>query len=113
MNFPGRPHHERLFTRRDFLARAGAGFGALALTYLLEREAFAIELRASFDQLLDRGRPFLHQRPHRRPVAQRISAVKHAGVVNLDGLTPKLHRAHAGKELRSSAAGARPSRTDR
>src|SRR5213076_3390184 len=30
------PHHEPLYNRRDFLARAGAGFGALALTYLLE-----------------------------------------------------------------------------
>ena len=29
------PHHERLYTRRDFLSRAGAGFGSLALTYLL------------------------------------------------------------------------------
>src|SRR5439155_817517 len=32
------PHHEPLYTRRDFLSRAGAGFGALALTYLLERD---------------------------------------------------------------------------
>src|SRR5438552_14056783 len=32
------PHHERLYTRRDFLVRAGAGFGALAMTYLLEQE---------------------------------------------------------------------------
>src|SRR5688572_1576036 len=29
------PHIEPLFTRRDFLMRGGAGFGALALTYLL------------------------------------------------------------------------------
>jgi hypothetical protein len=27
-------HHELLYTRRDFLSRAGAGFGALALAYL-------------------------------------------------------------------------------
>src|SRR5258705_12658690 len=32
------PHYEALYTRRDFLSRAGAGFGALALTYLLERD---------------------------------------------------------------------------
>src|SRR6266478_1673192 len=32
------PHYEPLYTRRDFLSRAGAGFGALALTYLLERD---------------------------------------------------------------------------
>src|SRR5437667_7259044 len=35
---PHIPHYEPLFTRRDFLSRAGAGFGALALTYLLERD---------------------------------------------------------------------------
>jgi hypothetical protein len=29
------PHYERLTTRRDFLLRAGGGFGALALSYLL------------------------------------------------------------------------------
>jgi hypothetical protein len=31
-------HHELLYTRRDFLSRAGAGFGALALAYLLQSE---------------------------------------------------------------------------
>jgi len=34
----GAPHHERPTSRRDFLARAGAGFGALALTDLLSRD---------------------------------------------------------------------------
>src|SRR6266581_4165107 len=33
------PHLELLYTRRDFLSRAGAGFGALALAYLLEQES--------------------------------------------------------------------------
>ena len=33
------PHYETLYTRRDFLSRAGAGFGAVALAYLLERDA--------------------------------------------------------------------------
>src|SRR5215475_2474991 len=32
------PHHELLYTRRDFLMRAGAGFGALALSYLLAKD---------------------------------------------------------------------------
>jgi hypothetical protein len=35
------PHHEPLTTRRDFLLRGGAGFGALALTALLQREEAA------------------------------------------------------------------------
>ena len=33
------PHHELLTTRRDFLRRGGAGFGALALAHLLQRSA--------------------------------------------------------------------------
>src|SRR5688500_7213119 len=32
---PGVPHHERPATRREFLARSGGGFGALAMAYLL------------------------------------------------------------------------------
>lgn len=35
MNPFNRPHYEVLENRRDFLLRGGAGFGALALTYLL------------------------------------------------------------------------------
>ena len=35
------PHHEFLTTRRDFLTRAGAGFGALALSHLLKGTGFA------------------------------------------------------------------------
>ncbi|HXG61585.1 MAG TPA: DUF1501 domain-containing protein [Planctomycetota bacterium] len=38
------PHRERLLTRRDFLARGGAGFGAVAASWLLaDREARAQE----------------------------------------------------------------------
>jgi hypothetical protein len=32
---PGLPHHHRPATRREFLTRAGGGFGAVALAYLL------------------------------------------------------------------------------
>lgn len=38
---PSLPHHEILTTRRDFLAKAGAGFGALALSHLLQGSGFA------------------------------------------------------------------------
>src|SRR5690242_13482367 len=33
-----RPHVQRPTSRREFLLRAGGGFGALALSYLLDRE---------------------------------------------------------------------------
>ena len=32
---PGVPHHEAALDRRDFLAKAGGGFGAVAMAYLL------------------------------------------------------------------------------
>jgi hypothetical protein len=35
-SIPGLLHHERPRSRRDFLARAGGGFGALAMAYLLQ-----------------------------------------------------------------------------
>jgi hypothetical protein len=42
------PHHELLYTRRDFLMRAGAGFGGLALSYLLaQQNAHAAEAAAN------------------------------------------------------------------
>jgi hypothetical protein len=42
-NTPRRvPHHELLFTRRDFLTRGGGGFGALALASLLQNDALAL-----------------------------------------------------------------------
>ena len=34
-------HHELLYTRRDFLTRAGGGFGALALAWLLRQDQVA------------------------------------------------------------------------
>jgi hypothetical protein len=43
----GVPHIERLYTRRDFLMRGGAGFGALALTYLLGADKVLVANAAS------------------------------------------------------------------
>src|SRR5438876_592235 len=41
------PHFEKLHSRRDFLVRGGAGFGAMALTYLLETERLAAAAAAA------------------------------------------------------------------
>jgi len=40
-------HHELALSRRDFLTRAGSGFGLLALFSLLEQEAAAKESTSS------------------------------------------------------------------
>jgi hypothetical protein len=55
---PCPPHHEPPTTRRDFLLRGGAGFGALALTYLLgqDRPAAAAPLAAPAPQFQARAR---------------------------------------------------------
>jgi hypothetical protein len=49
------PHHEIPRTRREFLARSGAGFGALAMSYLLGRDAAAAQEGAG---------PLAPKRPH-------------------------------------------------
>jgi hypothetical protein len=41
------PHVELLTSRRDFLLKGGAGFGALALTYLLQQEGQAAPARSA------------------------------------------------------------------
>jgi hypothetical protein len=57
---PSIPHYEPLFTRRDFLLRGGAGFGALALTYLLGNEGWA-----AADRVAAGGTgPLAARRPH-------------------------------------------------
>jgi hypothetical protein len=53
----GVPHHETMFTRRDFLLRAGGGFGALALSGLLQGR----NLLASDAAALS---PLASKRPH-------------------------------------------------
>ena len=51
------PHFERPTSRRDFLLRAGGGFGALALSSLLRRDLAAAETSAS-------GNPIAPREPH-------------------------------------------------
>src|SRR4051812_34193760 len=45
------PHHELLYTRRDFLSRAGAGFGTLALAWLLDEQGALAAAAAATDPL--------------------------------------------------------------
>src|SRR3954453_8874446 len=54
-NLPLLPHHERLYNRRDFLTRAGAGFGALALAFLEGQNVLATTAAPS---------PFAAHPPH-------------------------------------------------
>src|SRR5437764_14482157 len=57
-SIPGLPHHQMPSSRRDFLARSGGGFGALAMAYLLAGHPLGARA-ASSDDVLNRvgGKP--------------------------------------------------------
>lgn len=67
------PHHERLHTRREFLQRGGAGFGALALGWLLHQEGAL-------------AAPLAHHLPRARSV---IFLFMEGGPSHLDLVDPK------------------------
>src|SRR5947207_5819215 len=77
------PHHELLYTRRDFLMRAGAGFGGLALSYLLAQEnAHAAEAAT--------GNPLSPRPPHFPAKAKAVIFLfMEGGPSHLDTFDPK------------------------
>src|SRR5258706_9974519 len=95
---PFAPHHEPLYNRRDFLTRAGAGFGALALTYLLEKEALAASVVSSATN------PFAAKPPHFPAKAKSIIFLfMEGGPSHLDTFDPKPKlREMAGQRLPES-----------
>jgi hypothetical protein len=84
MNFP---HHEFTATRRDFLCRAGGGFGALALTHLLQRSALAAAIE---EEARSESRPLLSRRPHFAAKAKSVIFLfMEGGPSHLDTFDPK------------------------
>ncbi|GAC1451219.1 MAG: DUF1501 domain-containing protein [Isosphaeraceae bacterium] len=78
----GGPHFPRVGSRRDFLREAGGGFGALAVSWLLEQEASAAEK--------DVKGPLAPRSPHFPAKAQRvISLFMHGGPSHLETFDPK------------------------
>ncbi|MGD9720957.1 MAG: DUF1501 domain-containing protein [Pirellulales bacterium] len=61
------PHRELAVSRRDFLTRAGGGFGAVALASLA-----AGNVRAATSDAGDRNASFLPRQPHARPTATSV-----------------------------------------
>ena len=77
------PHHEFTTSRRDFLARAGAGFGALALADLLQGSGRADESRSLTEPLKPRV-------PHFAPRAKSVIFLfMEGGPSHLDTFDPK------------------------
>ena len=92
------PHHETLYTRRDFLSRAGAGFGALALAYLLQQEQLGA---TPTDAVTD---PLAPKPPHFKAKAKSVIFLfMEGGPSHLDTFDPKPRlREMAGQKLPES-----------
>jgi hypothetical protein len=77
------PHHELVTTRRDFLTRAGGGFGALAASYLLQGSSLGAALTAEFN-------PLAPKKPHLTPKAKSVIFLfMEGGPSHIDSFDPK------------------------
>ncbi len=77
---PRFPHAELAGTRRDFLARAGGGFGAVALSHLLASEAIGADAES----------PFAPRRTHHEARAKRVIFLfMDGGPSHIDTFDPK------------------------
>jgi hypothetical protein len=76
------PHHEIVTTRRSFLTRAGGGFGALALNYLLQDSALATATNSV--------NPLAPRKPHFSPRAKSVIFLfMEGGPSHIDSFDPK------------------------
>lgn len=81
------PHHEFTTTRRDFLGRAGGGFGALALAHLLQGSALAASIEEEGRSV---AQPLLPRRPHFPATAKSVIFLfMEGGPSHLDTFDPK------------------------
>ncbi len=79
---PREPHFPRATSRRAFLQNAGGGFGALALSWLLEQERARAEVASS--------QPHAPKPPHFPAKAQRVIYLfMHGGPSHLETFDPK------------------------
>jgi hypothetical protein len=77
------PHHEFVTTRRDFLTRAGGGFGALAASYLLQGTSLGAALAAE-------ANPLAPKKPHLAPKAKSVIFLfMEGGPSHIDSFDPK------------------------
>src|SRR5665213_1633592 len=94
-SIPGLPHHARPTSRREFLARSGAGFGALAMAALLNNDP----LRAAEQKAMPS--PLAPRLPHYKATAKNIIFLfMEGGPSHIDLFDPKpILQKMAGKPL--------------
>ena len=77
------PHHELVTTRRDFLTRAGGGFGALALCSMLQGSSLGAAIAAE-------SNPLAPKKPHFAPKAKSVIFLfMEGGPSHIDSFDPK------------------------
>jgi hypothetical protein len=81
------PHVMSALSRRDFLQRAGSGFGGLALSYLLAKDGLPLAAAAAADRPAD---PLAPRPPHHPPSARSVIWLfMEGGPSHLDLFDPK------------------------
>ncbi len=84
IHISGVSHHARPASRREFLARSGGGFGALAMAYLLGARSAMGEEKSGVVS------PLLPKSPHHRPTAKNVIFLfMEGGPSHLDLFDPK------------------------
>src|SRR5687767_4466584 len=110
-SIPGVPHHETPATRRDFLARSGGGFGALAMAYLLSGQPLrAGDAAGTLERIGGKPKPssmtssLAARVPHYAPRAKSVIFLfMEGGPSHIDLFDPKpAIRKYAGKPLPAS-----------
>ena len=102
---PGLPHHETPQTRRDFLARAGGGFGALAMAYLMGQSPLrGAEVAATGSNTARALSPLAAKLPHYKATAKSVIFLfMEGGPSGIDLFDPKpLLRELHGQQLPKS-----------
>ncbi len=85
-SIPGLPHHALPGSRREFLTRSGAGFGALAMAYLLGGGS----ARGAVEQKATAISPLIPKSPHHRPTAKNVIFLfMEGGPSHIDLFDPK------------------------
>ncbi|HEY3132659.1 MAG TPA: DUF1501 domain-containing protein [Acidobacteriota bacterium] len=81
------PHIIPTSSRREFLERAGAGFGAIALSYLLQQDGFILDAAPGGERVLN---PLAPKPPHHPPRAKSVIWLfMEGGPSHLDLFDPK------------------------
>jgi hypothetical protein len=104
---PGLPHHQAARSRREFLARSGAGFGAVAASYMLAQSAAADALSKLQAPVGDPLNPLAARRPHYPATAKNVIFLfLEGGPSHIDLFDPKpLVNELAGKPAPDSFVG--------